>query len=119
MNDLLINSTQSTQTNKARLEQLQMRDELLDKIFEDGKHRLSEVTEDSKKYTDILENLALQVSSPPPFPSKLSSLHSKLFEIKKTRETGFVMVFISDLVMGTFSSSSFLLFLFGNRPCFR
>lgn len=52
--------TQSTQTNKARLQQLQIRDELLEKVFEDAKKRLADVTQDTDKYSDILERLVLQ-----------------------------------------------------------
>ncbi|EGG02548.1 uncharacterized protein MELLADRAFT_44839 [Melampsora larici-populina 98AG31] len=52
--------TQSTQTNKARLQQLQIRDELLQNVFEDAKKGLSDVTKDSKKYSEILEKLVLQ-----------------------------------------------------------
>lgn len=54
--------TQSTQTNKARLQQLQVRDELLENVFENAKKGLVDITQDANKYSAILERLVLQVS---------------------------------------------------------
>eukprot|EP00918_Siedleckia_nematoides_P017615 GHVU01037870.1.p1 GENE.GHVU01037870.1~~GHVU01037870.1.p1 ORF type:complete len:227 (+),score=33.94 GHVU01037870.1:105-785(+) len=52
--------TQSTQTNKARLQQLQVRDELLENVFENAKKGLVDITQDANKYSAILERLVLQ-----------------------------------------------------------
>ncbi|KAA1064596.1 V-ATPase V1 sector subunit E [Puccinia graminis f. sp. tritici] len=52
--------TQSTLSNKARLQQLQMRDQLLQDVFEEAKKGLSDLTTDQDKYRGIVENLTLQ-----------------------------------------------------------
>ncbi|CAH7687133.1 ATPase, V1/A1 complex, subunit E [Phakopsora pachyrhizi] len=52
--------TQSTQSNKSRLQQLQVRDQLLEKVFGDARNGLGEATKDSDKYREIVEKLTLQ-----------------------------------------------------------
>ncbi|KAA1122964.1 V-ATPase V1 sector subunit E [Puccinia graminis f. sp. tritici] len=67
--------TQSTLSNKARLQQLQMRDQLLQDVFEEAKKGLSDLTTDQDKYRGILENLTLQVSSS--LPSNSAQYHHR------------------------------------------
>ncbi|WAQ90719.1 hypothetical protein PtA15_13A118 [Puccinia triticina] len=52
--------TQSTLSNQSRLEQLQMRDQLLQDVFEEAKKGLADLTAEPAKYEEILENLTLQ-----------------------------------------------------------
>lgn len=52
--------TQSTQSNKSRLEQLQMRDQLLEHVFKDAEEGLSHLSDDSEAYSQIIESLTLQ-----------------------------------------------------------
>ncbi|MBW0468417.1 hypothetical protein O181_008132 [Austropuccinia psidii MF-1] len=52
--------TQSTQNNKARLQQLQIRDQLLEEVFEEARQSLSNVTTDQSNYSNVLEKLTLQ-----------------------------------------------------------
>ena len=51
----------SNQNNKARLQLLEKREELLEKVFDEAKAKLGEVTKDEKKYSELLKNLVLQV----------------------------------------------------------
>ncbi|GAA5878707.1 hypothetical protein JCM3774_000480 [Rhodotorula dairenensis] len=50
----------SNQNNKARLQLLEKREELLEKVFDEAKAKLGEVTKDEKKYAELLKNLVLQ-----------------------------------------------------------
>lgn len=50
----------SNQNNKARLQLLEKREELLEKVFDEAKAKLGEVTKDEKKYSELLKNLVLQ-----------------------------------------------------------
>lgn len=50
----------SQMSNKSRLEILTARQSLLDKIFDDARKRLSELTKDKSKYTKLLEDLIVQ-----------------------------------------------------------
>ncbi|PLW09289.1 hypothetical protein PCANC_09788 [Puccinia coronata f. sp. avenae] len=52
--------TQSNLSNKARLEQLQMRDQLLQNVFEEAKKGLSDLTTNQDSYREIIKNLTLQ-----------------------------------------------------------
>lgn len=54
-------SARSNQTNKARLEQLRVREELLESVFETARKGLSDLTKDEGKYAEVLEKLTLQV----------------------------------------------------------
>lgn len=56
----------SNQNNKARLQLLEKREELLEQVFEDAKSKIGQVTKDEKKYSALLKNLVLQVCAPPP-----------------------------------------------------
>lgn len=51
----------SNQTNKARLQQLDIREELLGDVFESASKGLAELTKDEGKYAELLEKLTLQV----------------------------------------------------------
>lgn len=55
----------SNQNNKARLQLLEKREELLEKVFDEAKAKLGEVTKDEKKYSELLKNLVLQVRPGP------------------------------------------------------
>jgi hypothetical protein len=55
----------SNQNNKARLQLLEKREELLEKVFDEAKAKLGEVTKDEKKYAELLKNLVLQVRPGP------------------------------------------------------
>ncbi|GAA5981693.1 hypothetical protein JCM5350_000457 [Sporobolomyces pararoseus] len=50
----------SNQNNKARLQLLEKREELLEQVFEEAKSRISEVTKDESKYGELLKSLILQ-----------------------------------------------------------
>ncbi|GAA5835848.1 hypothetical protein JCM3766R1_005867 [Sporobolomyces carnicolor] len=50
----------SNQNNKARLQLLEKREELLEQVFEEAKSRIGEVTKDEKKYQALLKDLILQ-----------------------------------------------------------
>ncbi|GAA5964068.1 hypothetical protein JCM3765_000889 [Sporobolomyces pararoseus] len=50
----------SNQNNKARLQLLEKREELLEQVFDEAKSRISEVTKDEKKYSTLLKDLILQ-----------------------------------------------------------
>lgn len=52
--------TQSTLSNKARLKQLQTRDQLLQEVFEEAAKGLSDLTANQDDYRGIIENLTLQ-----------------------------------------------------------
>lgn len=51
----------STVLNKQRLKILAARQEVLDDIFEEARNQLSTITKDQAKYTNLLEQLLLQV----------------------------------------------------------
>ncbi|GAA5995338.1 H(+)-transporting V1 sector ATPase subunit E [Rhodotorula paludigena] len=50
----------SNQNNKARLQLLEKREELLEKVFEEARAKVSEATKDQAKYQELLKNLVLQ-----------------------------------------------------------
>ncbi|GAA6012819.1 hypothetical protein JCM10207_005373 [Rhodosporidiobolus poonsookiae] len=50
----------SNQNNKARLQLLEKREELLEKVFEDARAQIGKVTEDEGKYGELLQKLVLQ-----------------------------------------------------------
>jgi V-type H+-transporting ATPase subunit E len=50
----------STVTNKTRLKVLASRQQLLDDIFEKARDRLSELSQDGSKYSEMLKNLVLE-----------------------------------------------------------
>jgi len=50
----------SNQNNKARLQLLEKREELLEQVFDEAKSRIGETTKDEKKYGDLLKDLILQ-----------------------------------------------------------
>lgn len=50
----------SDQTNKSRLELLQTREQHLQKLFDDARARLNELTKDQSKYEQLLQGLILQ-----------------------------------------------------------
>ncbi|GAA5899781.1 H(+)-transporting V1 sector ATPase subunit E [Sporobolomyces salmoneus] len=50
----------SNQNNKARLQLLEKREELLEQVFDEAKSRIGEVTKDEKKYQALLKDLILQ-----------------------------------------------------------
>ncbi|BGP51200.1 V-ATPase V1 sector subunit E [Rhodotorula kratochvilovae] len=50
----------SNQNNKARLQLLEKREELLEKVFEDARNKIGDVTKDDAKYTELLKKLVLQ-----------------------------------------------------------
>ncbi|GAA6052953.1 hypothetical protein JCM3770_006754 [Rhodotorula araucariae] len=50
----------SNQNNKARLQLLEKREELLEKVFEDARTKIGDVTKDETKYTELLRKLVLQ-----------------------------------------------------------
>ncbi|GAA5984429.1 hypothetical protein JCM10908_003343 [Rhodotorula pacifica] len=50
----------SNQNNKARLQLLEKREELLEKVFDEAKSKLGETTKDEKKYSELLKDLVLQ-----------------------------------------------------------
>ncbi|KAK4048131.1 V-ATPase V1 sector subunit E [Microbotryomycetes sp. JL201] len=50
----------STQNNKARLQLLEKREELLEKVFEDARGKIGQVTKDESKYAALLKDLILQ-----------------------------------------------------------
>lgn len=58
---VLVSSAVSNQNNKARLQLLEKREELLEQVFEEAKSRIGEVTKDEKKYQALLKDLILQV----------------------------------------------------------
>lgn len=51
----------SNQNNKSRLQLLEKREELLEKVFEDARAKIGDVTGDEKKYAELLKKLVLQV----------------------------------------------------------
>lgn len=58
-----LHSAISNQNNKARLQLLEKREELLEKVFEDARAKIGETTKDEKKYAILLKDLILQVRS--------------------------------------------------------
>ncbi|SCV74431.1 BQ2448_8070 [Microbotryum intermedium] len=50
----------SNQNNKSRLQLLEKREELLEKVFDDARDKIGQVTQDEKKYADLLKGLILQ-----------------------------------------------------------
>lgn len=52
--------TRSTVSNKTRLRVLSARQELLDKLFEDTRGKLADVSKNKKKYGDLLKGLILE-----------------------------------------------------------
>ncbi|GAA5853568.1 hypothetical protein JCM9279_001317 [Rhodotorula babjevae] len=50
----------SNQNNKARLQLLEKREELLEQVFEDARTKITDVTKDEAKYTELLKKLVLQ-----------------------------------------------------------
>ena len=52
--------TRSTMANKTRIKVLSARQELLDKLFEQARSKLSEVGAKSKNYEDVLKGLILE-----------------------------------------------------------
>lgn len=56
-----IRSAISNQNNKSRLQLLEKREELLEKVFEDARAKIGDVTGDEKKYGELLKGLVLQV----------------------------------------------------------
>jgi len=51
---------QSTQTNKARLQILETREQLLDEVFEAARSKVANIQQDEVKYSEFLQNLILQ-----------------------------------------------------------
>jgi len=68
-----MNSAVSNQNNKARLQLLEKREELLEQVFDEAKSRIGETTKDEKKYGELLKDLILQVSRK--FHSHNDALH--------------------------------------------
>lgn len=58
---LLARSAISNQNNKARLQLLEKREELLEQVFDDARAKISDVTKDEANYTELLKKLVLQV----------------------------------------------------------
>ena len=54
-------SAASNQTNKARLQLLQTREELLEEVFESARSKTSGAAGKGKKYNELLQALVLQV----------------------------------------------------------
>jgi len=52
--------SQSNQTNKARLQLLEAREEMLESVFDEARSKLSNISKDEGKYTSLLESLTLQ-----------------------------------------------------------
>ncbi|GAA5853118.1 hypothetical protein JCM8547_000207 [Rhodosporidiobolus lusitaniae] len=50
----------SNQNNKSRLQLLEKREELLEKVFDEARERIGAVTKDEKKYGELLKGLVLQ-----------------------------------------------------------
>ncbi|KAI5476761.1 hypothetical protein MNV49_007351 [Pseudohyphozyma bogoriensis] len=50
----------SNQNNKSRLQLLETREELLEKVFDDARSKLKDTVSDSKKYAELLKGLILQ-----------------------------------------------------------
>ncbi|KDE08112.1 ATP synthase (E/31 kDa) subunit [Microbotryum lychnidis-dioicae p1A1 Lamole] len=50
----------SNQNNKSRLQLLEKREELLEKVFDDARDRIGQATKDEKKYAELLKRLVLQ-----------------------------------------------------------
>lgn len=51
----------SNQNNKARLQLLEKREDLLEQVFDEAKARIGETTADEEKYGVLLKDLILQV----------------------------------------------------------
>ena len=64
-------SNESNATNKSRLRLLELREELLEKAFEDARAKLGETTSKKDKYGALLKGLVLQVN-PLPHSRRLS-----------------------------------------------
>lgn len=56
-----LRSAISNQNNKARLQLLEKREELLEQVFDEAKSKIGEVAKDEKKYQALLKDLVLQV----------------------------------------------------------
>lgn len=63
------NSAQSVQINKARLQVLQARDQVLEEICEETRKRLRDVAASETTYQQLLNGLVLQVWSSLPHAS--------------------------------------------------
>ncbi|ORY54171.1 ATPase V1 A1 complex subunit E [Leucosporidium creatinivorum] len=50
----------SNQNNKSRLQLLERREELLEKVFDDARAKIGETTSDENKYAELLKGLILQ-----------------------------------------------------------
>ncbi|GAA5821348.1 hypothetical protein JCM10212_000983 [Sporobolomyces blumeae] len=50
----------SNQNNKARLQLLEKREELLEQVFDEARSKIGETTQDEKKYGELLKELILQ-----------------------------------------------------------
>ena len=64
----------SNQNNKARLQLLEKREELLEKVFDEARAKIGDVTKDQKKYSELLKNLILQASP----SARLAALKRKI-----------------------------------------
>lgn len=55
-------SAQSTSTNKSRLRVLQTREQLLQDLFTDARGKISELSSEEGRYSQLLEGIIVEVS---------------------------------------------------------
>ncbi|GAA5986020.1 hypothetical protein JCM11641_004903 [Rhodosporidiobolus odoratus] len=115
----------SNQNNKARLQLLEKREELLEKVFEEAREKLSEVTGDEGKYAELLKGLVLQalytlmekdikVSGRPKDKAVLEKAAKQAAE-EFEKEAGYKISLEVDDELGDKSSGGILLRGYGSR----